>query len=998
MIPKSCKRLAEVDFPIAEVSKHSLIESPGRKGHPWGLHKWWARRPLASTRAILLSLLLPDPCDPECPESFKENVRKLLPRVQGSVGKSDKEIRRALLKFIGNFASWDLSTNRDYLDIGRNLVKIANANETPLIVDPFAGGGSIPLESLRLGCDVYSSDLNPVAAFINKVILEDIPRGGAQLVDKFRYVGNEIKEKAEIEMEEFYPIDPDGAKPIVYLWSRTIKCESPNCGAEIPITRSFWLSKKSNRKYALRYKVNRSGNKIPDIEFEIFKPKSENDVPVGTVTRGKVTCIACNSVHLPQRVRAQLYSQRGGSDVIFDKNGSRIGGTRILAVVVLKNKEIGRSYRLPSKIDYDAIYKSRSQINKIINNWERSDNQALSPVPNEPLPPIGTLGFRVQRYGMLNWGDLFNVRQKLLLYTLYQYCHQIEDKTVKNLMALAIDKIVMYSSTSCRWKASGESLVDMFGRNALPIVWDFAESVPLAGSAGGFLSTIESISNVLTNVYNSVGNKVGQVSISDACDIPLPDESTNIWFTDPPYYDAIPYSDLSDCFLVWLQRALPDLDLLRNPYEESNLSPKIAEIVQDNAKTLSDGTIKDKQFFEKKISIAFSEGKRILTENGIGSVVFAHKTTEGWEALLSGMIQSGWTITGSWPIATEMGSRLRARDSAALATSVHLVCRPRPADAVVGDWSKVLRELPKRVGSWMEHLQNEGVHGADLVFACIGPALEIYSRYSKVETAEGEEVKLPVYLEKVWEVVGRIALENILGTDEAKARNGVAGALEEDARLTALFLWTLQSTKMGGKSNGNEGEQQTDAEDEDEEVPASKKGKSYSLVFDVVRRFAQPLGINLPKWEKRIIETQKGTVRLLPITERAKILFGKDGAQTVAAQLEMSPTIDTLQQSLFPEYEVERPKKSKRKGRKKTTVDVSGDSFDAQPEATTLDRLHAAMILQASGRTNALRTFLKEEIDRNPDFLRLANALSALYPRGSEEKRLLDAMLLAVRK
>jgi putative DNA methylase len=221
--------------------------------------------------------------------------------------------------------------------------------------------------------------------------------------------------------------------------------------------------------------------------------------------------------------------------------------------------------------------------------------------------------------------------------------------------------------------------------------------------------------------------------------------------------------------------------------------PKRLEAVHDETKHV-DGRPKDKGFFENVMAEAFSEGGRVIRENGIGSVVFAHKTTEGREALLSGIIRGGWTISGSWPIATEQAHRLRARESAALATSVHLVCRPRPDDAPVGDWANVLRELPPRVGDWMERLQGEGVRGADLVFACIGPALEIFSRHANVETAEGREVKLDEYLEKVWEVVGRSALAQVLGTVEARVRNGAAGAVEEDARLTALFLWTLQST------------------------------------------------------------------------------------------------------------------------------------------------------------------------------------------------------------
>jgi len=238
---------------------------------------------------------------------------------------------------------------------------------------------------------------------------------------------------------------------------------------------------------------------------------------------------------------------------------------------------------------------------------------------------------------------------------------------------------------------------------------------------------------------------------------------------------------------------LPDETLLRDVFDSLNpLTPKTREAVQDETKR-DDGRPKDRAWFEQTMAKAFTEGRRVLSEDGVGSVVFAHKTTEGWEALLSGMIRGGWTITGSWPIATEMGSRLRARESAALATSVHLICRPRPDDAPVGDWGDVLRELPMRVVDWMERLQNEGVRGADLVFACIGPALEIFSRYTKVETAEGSEVKLDEYLAKVWEVVGRSALAQVLGTADATSRNGAAGAVEEDARLTALFLWTLQA-------------------------------------------------------------------------------------------------------------------------------------------------------------------------------------------------------------
>jgi putative DNA methylase len=305
-----------------------------------------------------------------------------------------------------------------------------------------------------------------------------------------------------------------------------------------------------------------------------------------------------------------------------------------------------------------------------------------------------------------------------------------------------------------------------------------------------------------------------------------------------------------------------------------------------------------------------------------------------------------------------------------------------------------LRELPQRVGHWMNRLQMEGVRGADLVFACIGPALEIFSRYSRVETAEGREVELAEFLIKVWEVVGRMALEQVLGSTEAKAGAGTTGALEEDARLTALFLWTLQSTN-GGNSNssGNEEAGESDDAEEDDNTSRSKP-KGLSLIFDVARRFAQPLGIHLPDWEGRIIETEKGVVRLLPVSERAKQLFGEESADIVADQLERgSKTAPQL--NLFPDRE-ENVKVKGRSRLKAGRTNISDESLHTHREATTLDRVHAAMLLQKAGRANALRALLKSEQDRGPDFLRLANALSALYPKDSEEKRLLDAMLLAV--
>ena len=995
MIPKECKRLAEVDFPIAAVSKHAAREKSIRHGHPSTLHLWWARRPLASSRAVLMALLLPDPCDQHCPGEFKSQAREILLAMHGRPQgwskqiESDEGLRQVTLKFIADFANWDNSAKSDYLKVARSLVRAAHPEETPLVVDPFSGGGSIPLEALRLGCEAFASDLNPVACLILKVMLEDIPRHGPELAVELRRIGGEIKAAAEQELADLYPTDPDGATPIAYLWARTVRCESPNCGAEIPLMRSLWLCKKDKRKRALRMKVVRPQGQPPRVEFEIFEPVSDKEVAGGTVTRAKASCLCCGTVLPPQRVRAQLAAEKGGADTIFDAKGDRTGGARMTAVVTLRPGEKGRHYRLPTAPDYAAVRRAQERLQEILQAWERGGRQGHCPVPDEPTPTKDThraVGSQIPLYGIMSFGDLFTARQKLTLCSLTEAAGKTTCTRLSDLVALATSRISDYGSAQTTWVPGGEFIRGTFGRQTLQMVWDFSEPVAWADASGSFDGAVEWVARVMESWQP--GSPLGQIQTADATDHPLPDQAAGVWFTDPPYYDAVPYADLSDYFLVWLKRMLPDHPLLSDPFDPDNpLSPKAAEAVQCQKVKDANGAPKDRDFYEKAMVNAFAEGCRILREDGIGSVVFAHKTTEGWEALLSGMIHGGWTITGSWPIATERGSRFNARDTAALATSVHLICRPRSEDAPVGDWGEVLHGnkekklegLSERVAAWIERLQSEGIRGADLVFACIGPALEIFSRYRRVETAEGRKVGLPEYLEKVWEVVGRTALEQVLGNGDA-----ATGVLEEDARLTALFLWTLESTEAP-QENGKKAE-------DDEEAIAKVAAKGLSLPFDVVRRFAQPMGIDLDVWTDRIIAQDKGVVRLLPVAERAKALFGEDGTRAAADWIEGDAGGD-LQAVLFPEMEAAPKKKARGRGKKAI---ISGDAELQSPDATTLDRVHAAMLLQSSGQANALRKLLKTEQDRGPDFLRLANALSALYPKGSEEKRLLDAMLLAV--
>ncbi|MGA3171076.1 MAG: DUF1156 domain-containing protein, partial [Chthoniobacteraceae bacterium] len=424
MIPATCKRLIEVDFPIAAVSAHSAREKSIRHGHPSTLHLWWARRPLAACRAVLLGLLLPDPCDKHCPAGFKDAARDLLAKRYGTVTQSDEEMRELLLKFIGEFANWDHASNSLYLEIGCGLVKAAHPEETPVVVDPFAGGGSIPLEALRLGCEAFASDLNPVACLILKTMLEDIPRCGNSdfkladddgrplvahgLADALRHLGGQVKKAAEKDLSQFYPVDPDGSHPIAYLWARTVRCEAVGCGADIPLVRSFWVCKKMGQYRALRYKIRRLNGQPPQIEFELFEPKSEEDFPQGTVTRANATCPCCHIVLPSVRVRAQLATQNGGADTLFDNAGTRIGGATLLAVVSVHPNKSGRRYRLPKNSDYKAIFAASEALSEQSNERLKS---GLSPLPDELTPVGGGSGagraFSVRKYGISNWSDLF---------------------------------------------------------------------------------------------------------------------------------------------------------------------------------------------------------------------------------------------------------------------------------------------------------------------------------------------------------------------------------------------------------------------------------------------------------------------------------------------------------------------------------------------------------------------------------------------------------------
>jgi hypothetical protein len=495
------------------------------------------------------------------------------------------------------------------------------------------------------------------------------------------------------------------------------------------------------------------------------------------------------------------------------------------------------------------------------------------------------------------------------------------------------------------------------------MIWDFAEAYPFVSSSGGWMHNLSFLTSPLEAEATSDLSE-GRVDQVSATKHPLPDDCVDAFVTDPPYYDAIPYADLSDYFVVWLKRSLQGSTLAP---EFDGLSPKDEECVVDETKG------HDRAFFEKTMGQALAEGRRICKPSGLGVVVFAHKATGAWETLLQSMIDAGWVITGSWPIDTERGSRLRAMGSAALASSVHLVCRPREAANFsasgegVGDWRDVLQELPRRIHEWMPRLAEEGVVGADAIFACLGPALEIFSRFSSVEKASGQTVSLGEFLEHVWAAVSKEALAMVF-------KDADASGFEEDARLTAMWLWTLSAGE-----NGHDVSTDGKPDEEEESGSASTTTKGYVLEYDVVRKIAQGLGAHLEALPS-LVDIKGDIARLLTVAERTRKLFGKDDGDAPAAKRKKkSPQ---LQLGFVEELE------------QAEEAGAWGTKGAPAQGATVLDRVHQSMILFAAGRSEALRRFLVDDgVGRDERFWRLAQVLSFLYPKTSDEKRWIDGVL-----
>ena len=799
--PPRSKRLIEVAFPLEEVSAHSRREKNVRHGHISTLHIWWARRPLAACRAFIYASLVDDPG-------------------------SDVE-REALLREVADLASWDAVrhpekvvrpasgggsglTGTELLERARQRILDCNGGQPPKLLDPFAGGGAIPLEGLRLGCEVEASDLNPVAVLILKGTVEypqkygqpdsrvvpDYIHRAAQdpvqarfndgnLADSYRrnplaadvrYWGHWMLEKAHEELAEFYPPDPDGSVPVAYLWSRTIPC--PSCSAEMPLIRQYWLARKDKKKVALEPVLDRDNNRV---DFKIVEgPDVTGDPAEATTTRGDTRCLLCGQV-----VKAAQVKDAGTAGKM----------SAVLTSVVTSGDTSGKAYREDEERDVTIFQAAARALDKARN----AELGGLSLIPDEPLAE-DPRNIWCYQYGFDTFGKLFNARQLLALTTFARMVGEAHTQMLKSeldaeyaravatYLGLVVSRYSAFSCTIARWKVDAEAIVDAFARQAIPMVWDYTENAALSDAGGSFFAMVDRVADAI---------KVAQVGRCSATvvrrDATQPSASAlKIFVTDPPYYDAINYADLSDFFYVWMKRSVGLLypDLLSLP-----LTPKRDQIVM-NVYASNNGARPEKnrkkearQRYVDGMVQSFAAMEQSLEPGGSLGVVFAHTHPDAWATLIEGLLGAGLIPEASWPIDTEMQSKVSGIGQARLSTSVWMACRKREEKAGEAFLGDVLDAMRPVIRERLLYFWSKGIRGADFFISAIGPALSVFGRYRRVLRPDGTEVTVRDFLDIVRRESTTVALEQVLhGAD--------LGGIDPVTRQYATWAWSYSKAPL----------------------------------------------------------------------------------------------------------------------------------------------------------------------------------------------------------
>ena len=740
------KKLIEVDLPLDAISAAACKVRPKQQGHPFDIHYWWARRPLAACRAVLFASMVDDPS--ALPDEFPTEEAQRLERIR-------------LHAIIERLVVWENSNDEALLadaryEIARSVARSRRElcpalpddvlaylrDHAPPVYDPFAGGGSIPLEAQRLGLRAVASDLNPVAVLINKALIELPPkvagkppvnpdarsagaewRGASGLADDVRYYGKWMRDRAFERIGRLYPKAklPDGgeATVIAWLWARTIPCPNPACGVPMPMMKSFQVStKKGNERWArpvvdgkrIRFVVQNHADGVPKD---------------GAVDRHGARCVACGATESLAYVREQSKAGRRGEQ---------------MTAIVAEGKR-GRIFLSPTE-EHERIAFSAEP------KWRISQKM---PATAHKVSGRG--------YGITRWNELFTERQQTALATFsdlvdeacamarthganQEYC-----AIIRTYLALVLSRAASAWSSFGRWQPASNKGAGVFDRQAIPMIWDYPETTPFSTTAGSWVVQLHMVSSVVEKMHSDANaSKAYQVEASSSN---MPDEGQVI-ITDPPYYDNISYAELSDFFYVWLRPSLretyPDLfgGMLVPIDEEMIAAPRF-----DNAR----------ERFEQLLGKSLRLMRERCSDEFPSSIFYAYKQQEeeregrastGWEMMLSSVISAGFQIVGAWPMRTELSNRSNAMEANTLASSVVLVCRPREESAPTGTRTQFLQELMRELPAALDHLTHDGhIDPVDLRQAAIGPGMQVYSRYARVERTSGEPVTVREALQEI---------------------------------------------------------------------------------------------------------------------------------------------------------------------------------------------------------------------------------------------------------